>query len=585
MRGFRLRRPVRNHGVDMEFGSQQHRPRLASFGARVGAGLIDFLYFLVVSVVVLAGMWFVHALLRPQAEDFTGPTASMAYVEALERTRQLTLILLAPAIFLIAIAVVANVVLLQGISGRSLGKRVVGLRVVRLHGDQPVGIGRTLLRQCAHVLDLLPCYLGYLWPLVDEHRQTFADKVASTVVVVDGYYAAPAGVDVRPASTLSESPPAAPGPTETTLTPTARGSMRPRDLLVASAIGVVLLVVGAVAGVAMLSEDRVPATPLAAPVEIPVEGNTFAMAAAPDGRRIYVVTDGGFAISVLETATDTVSAVIDMPADVGGLVVSADSAYVYANTSKAVVVIDARTSTIRRQFADRSFRLTQGIAVAPDGRRVYAAHTDIAPDSGPGGTFVSVLDTESGTVVASIEFDAQTAIDNLVLAPDGRALYVVRRSVTSVVSVVDTTVDRVVADIPFGQGGLSLFTASGSDGRVLYLSEMLMNQSPASSSGLAVLDLATRAGVGTPWGHPTNIQSVVAAPNGRYVITTSRCCGSRSTTLEVVDVTTRETVYSVDLGGVNDDFFLAVTPDGRRVYAAKQGAGLAVLMVDISPYA
>jgi hypothetical protein len=35
----------------------------------------------------------------------------------------------------------------------------------------------------AHILDSLPCYLGYLWPLWDAKRQTFADKVMGTVVI------------------------------------------------------------------------------------------------------------------------------------------------------------------------------------------------------------------------------------------------------------------------------------------------------------------------------------------------------------------------------------------------------------------
>ncbi len=39
------------------------------------------------------------------------------------------------------------------------------------------------LRDLAHVLDSLPFYIGWLWPLWDTKRQTFADKVVKTVVV------------------------------------------------------------------------------------------------------------------------------------------------------------------------------------------------------------------------------------------------------------------------------------------------------------------------------------------------------------------------------------------------------------------
>jgi uncharacterized RDD family membrane protein YckC len=71
----------------------------------------------------------------------------------------------------------------QGRTGQSLGKRVLGTRLVRAGSEEPVGFGRAFGRQIAHVLDAIPLGLGYLWPLWDEQRQTFADKVCSTLVV------------------------------------------------------------------------------------------------------------------------------------------------------------------------------------------------------------------------------------------------------------------------------------------------------------------------------------------------------------------------------------------------------------------
>lgn len=71
----------------------------------------------------------------------------------------------------------------QGGTGQSLGKRATGIRLVGVVGGRPVGFGRAVLRQVAHLLDTLPLYLGYLWPLWDDARQTFADKVCATVVV------------------------------------------------------------------------------------------------------------------------------------------------------------------------------------------------------------------------------------------------------------------------------------------------------------------------------------------------------------------------------------------------------------------
>jgi hypothetical protein len=39
------------------------------------------------------------------------------------------------------------------------------------------------VRHVCHFVDGLFCGLGYLWPLWDDRRQTFADKIMSTVVI------------------------------------------------------------------------------------------------------------------------------------------------------------------------------------------------------------------------------------------------------------------------------------------------------------------------------------------------------------------------------------------------------------------
>jgi hypothetical protein len=48
---------------------------------------------------------------------------------------------------------------------------------------QPIGFGMSVVRQLAHVLDGIICYLGFLLPLIDAKRQTIADKVIKTVCV------------------------------------------------------------------------------------------------------------------------------------------------------------------------------------------------------------------------------------------------------------------------------------------------------------------------------------------------------------------------------------------------------------------
>ncbi|WP_203338265.1 RDD family protein [Nocardioides limicola] len=76
-----------------------------------------------------------------------------------------------------------NTCLKGGRTGWSIGKGVMGIRLLSAQTGQPIGAGMAFVRHLAHILDSLPCNLGYLWPLWDEKRQTFADKILNTVVI------------------------------------------------------------------------------------------------------------------------------------------------------------------------------------------------------------------------------------------------------------------------------------------------------------------------------------------------------------------------------------------------------------------
>ena len=77
---------------------------------------------------------------------------------------------------------VFNWVIRQGSTGQTIGKQIVGITVLGESTHQPIGGGLTFARQLVHVLDALPCGLGYLWPLWDRENRTFADMIMSTRV-------------------------------------------------------------------------------------------------------------------------------------------------------------------------------------------------------------------------------------------------------------------------------------------------------------------------------------------------------------------------------------------------------------------
>jgi len=69
----------------------------------------------------------------------------------------------------------------QGTTGSSIGKSIMNFKVVGEATGQPIGFGMSIVRQLAHIVDALICYIGYLFPLWDAKRQTLADKIMSTV--------------------------------------------------------------------------------------------------------------------------------------------------------------------------------------------------------------------------------------------------------------------------------------------------------------------------------------------------------------------------------------------------------------------
>ena len=88
---------------------------------------------------------------------------------------------------LVALAyVVWNYGYRQGTTGSSIGKSLMKFTVVSEKTGRPIGFGLSIVRQLAHIVDALICYIGYLFPLWDAKRQTIADKIMTTVCLPIG---------------------------------------------------------------------------------------------------------------------------------------------------------------------------------------------------------------------------------------------------------------------------------------------------------------------------------------------------------------------------------------------------------------
>jgi uncharacterized RDD family membrane protein YckC len=72
--------------------------------------------------------------------------------------------------------------LIAGRTGQSLGKRVMKIRLIGADTNAAIGPRNAFIRDLVHILDALTI-VGYLWPLWDHKRHTFADQIMKTVVI------------------------------------------------------------------------------------------------------------------------------------------------------------------------------------------------------------------------------------------------------------------------------------------------------------------------------------------------------------------------------------------------------------------
>ncbi|GIK71343.1 MAG: hypothetical protein BroJett021_03310 [Chloroflexota bacterium] len=66
--------------------------------------------------------------------------------------------------------------------GQTVGKYIMGVRIVRLDG-KPMGYPQATIRWFGYLASLLPLGLGFLWAIVDDRRRTFHDRLAGTCVI------------------------------------------------------------------------------------------------------------------------------------------------------------------------------------------------------------------------------------------------------------------------------------------------------------------------------------------------------------------------------------------------------------------
>jgi uncharacterized RDD family membrane protein YckC len=137
-----------------------HSLPLASVGLRCGAFLLDYILMMLIPAVTIS----IALLFKRTLPDLAWTILYAGYAAALG-------------------LILMNWIYLVRTDGQTLGKRILGIRVVSADGGR-LGYRAVLLRHLVgYPLNLLCGGLGFLWMLWDSKQQGWHDKLAGTIVI------------------------------------------------------------------------------------------------------------------------------------------------------------------------------------------------------------------------------------------------------------------------------------------------------------------------------------------------------------------------------------------------------------------
>ncbi len=285
---------------------------------------------------------------------------------------------------------------------------------------------------------------------------------------------------------------------------------------------------------------------------ISVPTGPHGLVVTPDGRWVFVSSDGDSKVSVIDTASDSLVASIEVGPAPHGLAITPDGRLVLAAVfgASAVAFIDTASREVVARLPAGN---PHNIALSADGRTAYVAVQK------PGAAGLAVLDVPGREQVGFLPLDKTPRA--LSLSPDGKSLYFTLAG-SDAVQVLDTARGVVVSQIPVGASPhLPLATPDG--GKVLVVS-----QGPGE---LYVLDAAAGR-VSAHLAVGTLPHWIALTPDGRRALITNEGSGD----VALVDLASLTKIGAIPVGNA---------PRKIVVQPASQPPGSAGVRTEIRSFA
>ncbi|GJM09766.1 MAG: hypothetical protein DHS20C11_20420 [Lysobacteraceae bacterium] len=174
------------------------------------------------------------------------------------------------------------------------------------------------------------------------------------------------------------------------------------------------------------------------------------IAISPQGDRIYIASGSEGTLVTLDAATQTIINSVSVGNSPFGVAVNADGSEVYVTNlyEHSVTVINSHSGKVIDSISVGGYPFL--LALSADGNKAYVANWD--------DNTVSIIDTSTRTEIGTIS-EGFMGPYGIVVSPDGSRVYVTNNAdAEGTVSVIDTTSNTVISQIPVGlfPTGLSL---------------------------------------------------------------------------------------------------------------------------------
>jgi serine/threonine-protein kinase len=233
---------------------------------------------------------------------------------------------------------------------------------------------------------------------------------------------------------------------------------------------------------------------------------------------------------------------------------SAYTAYVTSSTEPSLKVID---SGYQLAAAVPVGSGPQRVTVSPDGSRAYVANLS--------GATVTVVDTATNTVAATIDTGESTTPSEVAVTPDGAYAYV---TTARDVAVIETATNTITSRIAFPTGSLTGAIAMLPDGSAALVG--------SGEDAVSVVDLqAGTVSTTIDTGGGSVPEDIDVTPDGARAYVTNFTAG----TVTVIDVATRAVETTIDTGATAHN--AVIDPQGATLYVALSSPD-AVAVIDVA---